>query len=248
MVSRWRLLAGSLSLYQNLVSLFQDTLFPVYCFICNNEGAYLCDSCCLTAPSQVLQTCPFCGLPTAYGMTCDKDRRKTHLDGLTSGGNYHDWIWRDVVKAWKFGGARDLDKFLKKHLLLFLPQLPHGLYSPIIIPVPLTKRRQRARGFNQSVVLAEALAEVFETEVGEAVVKIRDTKQQSGLTRGARLQNLRNAFSVDNTKTVKDKDCIIVDDLLTTGATMNEISRVLKDAGAKKVWGVSLLRAQLKTR
>lgn len=245
MVDRRSLLAKSLTTYKSLVGLIEDTLFPLHCLRCQKEGAYICNRCKQTVPPISLQSCPFCSVPTAYGMTCWSDRHKNYLDGLTVRGDYHDWFWHNIIRAWKFGGAREIDVFICQELTTVLPELPHGLYSPLVIPVPLTKRRNRFRGFNQAEVLATRVAEVIEGDLCHEVIRIRETRPQPGLGKISRQKNIKGAFSVTNPQSVRDKDCIVVDDLLTTGATMNEIARILKTAGAKKVWGVSLLRVSL---
>jgi ComF family protein len=242
MVDRWSVLGKSLVAYRTLVDLIEDTLFPVHCLRCGNEGSYLCGKCEATEPSLILQSCPFCGVPTPYGLTCTSDRHKYFLDGLTTSGEYRSWIWRDIVKAWKFSGARSLDRFLKTRLVSALPQLPHGIYAPLVVPVPLTNRRQKFRGFNQAVVLAESVASAVGGELSQIAVRVKETKPQSGLGRAERQINIKDVFSITNPLVLDGKDCLVVDDLVTTGATMNEMARVLKLAGAKKVWGVSLFR------
>lgn len=224
--------------------LFDDILFPVYCVRCQTEGFWLCAKCQQSVVLQKIQTCPFCGVPTAYGITCLTDRKKTYLDGLTNTGDYKSWVWRNVVRPWKFGGAVELGDFCSEQIQKILPELPYGLYDPIIIPVPLTKRRFRSRGFNQAQILAKAVAEVIEGEVYE-IHRIRETKPQPGLTRNERFKNISGAFAIPDKGKILHRDCIVVDDLLTTGATVNEIAKVLKKSGAKKVWAVTLLRANL---
>ena len=232
-----------ISLWQSWQRLFDDLIFPIHCIKCNKEGDWLCVECRRTVPIVPLQACPFCKMPTAYGITCEVDRKSHSLDGATVRGVYQDWVWQDIVKGWKFDGVVDLGKYATEMLCEALPHLPHGLYNPIVVSVPLTKRRQRWRGFNQAYTLASAVAGVIEGEIIDGVLRIRDTRPQPGLGKTQRRQNVHGAFEVVGD--VRDRDCIIVDDLLTTGATMDEIARVLKQAGAKKVWGVTLVRGAL---
>lgn len=248
MVGRWCVLGvvkinKLLSELKRLLRLFDDLIFPIQCLKCTQEGDWLCIVCRSSVPVVPLQTCPFCKVPTVYGMTCDSDRKNHYLDGVTTRGIYQDWVWQHIVKGWKFGGAIELGEYAGEFLKQAMPHLPHGLYNPIVIAVPLTKRRKRWRGFNQSVTLANAVANMIESESVDGVLRIRDTRPQPGLGKLQRRQNVQGAFKV--VADVQHRDCIIVDDLLTTGATMDEIARILKQAGAKKVWGVTLVRGML---
>lgn len=248
MASKWGLLAtGRINIGVKWVgawlSFIDDLIFPVYCVGCKKEGERLCESCLVKCPPPALNYCPFCNVPTMYGITCENHRYGHKLDGLTTRGSYREWWWQPLIKKWKFGGDKKITQIFLPLLLPSLAQLPHGIYNPLVIPVPLTKRRERARGFNQAYDLANYVANVVEGECVQVVVRQRETKPQPGLSKSARQKNIVAAFKV--VESVQNRDCIVVDDLLTTGATMEEMAKVLKLAGAKKVWGVSLCRTML---
>jgi ComF family protein len=116
----------------------------------------------------------------------------------------------------------------------------------LLIPVPLHKSRLRARGFNQAELIARAAARRLpqSAEIScTALVRQRDTVSQVGLSREERIQNVRDAFRVVHAAAVKDRELVLVDDVMTTGTTLSECARVLKQAGAKRVWAVTVARA-----
>jgi len=120
----------------------------------------------------------------------------------------------------------------------------------MVIAVPLFAARERQRGFNQSVLLADAavsrLKKVWPglATAHRAMERVRDTEAQFGLTAHQRRKNLRGAFRVADTEAVRGREVLLVDDIMTTGATARECARVLMRAGAAKVWVATLARVQ----
>jgi ComF family protein len=121
----------------------------------------------------------------------------------------------------------------------------------VAIAVPLFSSKQHARGYNQSVLLVkEALRELRRShawrpaEAHRALRRVRDTESQFGLTASGRRRNLRGAFVVADPAAIAGREVLLVDDIYTTGATARECARVLKQAGAEKVWVVTVARAQ----
>ena len=119
-----------------------------------------------------------------------------------------------------------------------------------VIPVPLHASKLRQRGFNQSELIAnESLRHLskypdakFAMEIA-AMKRRRDTPSQVGMTREARAENLRGAFAITSRALVRDKQVLLIDDVLTTGATVSECTRVLRRAGAQRVWVATVARA-----
>jgi len=112
--------------------------------------------------------------------------------------------------------------------------------NPLLIPVPLSKEKLEKRGYNQTEILVTHIME-FDEEKNlssefKAIAKIRDTSDQSSLkTKAARLKNLKGCFKVTNPEKIKNRNIIIVDDVITTGATIKEVKKILKKAGARKI-------------
>ncbi len=121
-----------------------------------------------------------------------------------------------------------------------------GQVSPLLIPVPLHKNRRRTRAFNQAELIANAAAKRLSPRLelaGGILVRQRDTISQVGLSREERMENMRGAFCVNDRGRVTGRTILVVDDVMTTGTTLSECARVLKQAGAERVWAVTVARA-----
>ncbi len=116
--------------------------------------------------------------------------------------------------------------------------------SIIIIPIPLSRKRLRQRGYNQSELLGKFLSDKLSIRIENNVLyKIKETISQVEIKdRNKRLKNLEGAFEVKNAEIIKNKNVILIDDITTTGATLNEARRILKTAGAKKVIGLTVAK------
>ncbi|MGC2112316.1 MAG: ComF family protein [Candidatus Korobacteraceae bacterium] len=117
---------------------------------------------------------------------------------------------------------------------------------PLLIPVPLHKTRRRTRGFNQAELIARAAAKHLSPRAevaGGILMRQRDTISQVGLSREERIENVRDAFRVASPSRVAGRSVIVVDDVMTTGTTLSECARVLKQAGAERVWAATVARA-----
>jgi ComF family protein len=158
----------------------------------------------------------------------------------------YDGALRDLVHLLKFSQVRPaaqvLGRMLAESIAALDPSLPSGIIS--VIPVPLHAHKQSQRGFNQADLIARAAlkqlsrsghVKKFELCAG-ALVRLRDTGSQIGLTRHQRRQNLRGAFAVKDATAISNRNILLVDDVYTTGATASECARVLRRAGAARVW------------
>lgn len=118
--------------------------------------------------------------------------------------------------------------------------------TPLLIPVPLHKSRRHTRGFNQAELIARATAKHFAGKVEialGALVRHRETISQVGLSREERIENMRDAFRVVDRKRIAGRRIVLVDDVMTTGTTLSECARALKEAGAERVWAATVARA-----
>jgi len=156
---------------------------------------------------------------------------------------------RGLIHLLKYESVRSaasvLGRMASRQLLSLAPQFRT---KPLLVPVPLHRLRLRQRGFNQaaeiaSVALRMAKKQGFHAELSlSALRRIRLTRSQTGLTRHQRRENLRGAFRVGRKDLIKDRDVVLVDDVLTTGTTAQECARVLLRAGAARVWVLTAAR------
>jgi len=109
-----------------------------------------------------------------------------------------------------------------------------------LVPLPMHPKKQRERGFNQAEVLAKAVGERLGIPIVNALERVLDTPPQSGLHPRQRVENIRGAFAVVKNESPQGKHYIVVDDIYTTGASLNECARVLKEAGASSICGLTL--------
>ena len=152
-------------------------------------------------------------------------------------------IVRDLIHRFKYGGEVWLGSVLGDFLAQGLrdPRL-RGRSFDTVVPVPLHPLRKREREFNQAEVLGRELARKNELFFCEALERLRYTVTQTHFDRRRRMENLRNAFKVRRNATVQGKDVLLVDDVLTTGSTLDECARVLLAAGAQSVRGLTVAR------
>lgn len=213
-----------------------DFIYPKRCVGCSQMGAYLCPNCFKEVEFLKLQYCPACKFVSKRGLTHEKCKRSSRLDGIHSLVIY-EGAARKLIQKIKYRGAFDIlneimPRFLNQVALEFEPEL-------IVVPVPLHKDRHLVRGFNQSELIARKLGQIFgETYSNKYLVRVRNTTTQTSLTREERMMNLKNAFLAS--VKVKHKSFLLVDDVWTTGATLNEAARELKKRGAKQVYAFTI--------
>lgn len=160
---------------------------------------------------------------------------------------------RDLIHALKYEGLRPAARQMGKLLARVIAQLQQDAPAEmLVIPVPLHRAKRAERGFNQArLIAAEALAAVRKQAPGwrltlapGTLIRIRATQSQAGLTTRQRRLNVRGAFTVSNPAAVAGRHILLVDDILTTGATARAASRALLQAGAESVWVATLARAR----
>jgi competence protein ComFC len=217
-----------------------DFIFPKKCVNCGQWGQYVCESCEVGLWEEE-QICPVCGRASRYGMRHKYCHQSYALDGLTCLWAY-EGVARKIIAKAKYRFYYDmLNELLRGSKSLGMPGQARLRDSLVIVPVPLYSKREKWRGFNQAEMIGRWLAQKNKLELSNLLVRVKDTGQQVGKSREARLANMRGAFklraAIDAPRAV-----LLVDDVWTSGATMSECSRVLKKAGVKYVWGWVLAR------
>jgi competence protein ComFC len=215
-----------------------DLLFPRRCVDCGKLGSYICQKCRSKIKSIESQICPVCEKPAIDGITHPICKTGWGIDGLSVAVNYSGPI-KNAIHVLKYQFVSDL---IPELVSLVFPGKPEILPNlDLLIPVPLHRRRERERGFNQSLLIAKILGEKWGIPVDRDIIsRLKYTEAQADLDRKERLTNLQNSFALNNPDLIKDKAAGLVDDVATTCVTLRECARVLKRAGAKTVWGIVL--------
>lgn len=236
------------ALLRRLARAALDVVWPPRCLVCSGaawDGALpgVCARCAAALP-RVVAPCRRCGRdagPSAARDPCVGCRdAPTDLDGVVAPLRYRDGA-RTLVLALKFHGRTPAARPLAA--LLADAVAAAGVPGDLVVPVPLSARRQRARGHNQADELARALARVTGVERDPAaLVRRRDTRPQSGLPRARRAANPRGAFRARRRR-VAGRCVLLVDDVLTSGATAGACARALRRAGAARVVLAAACRA-----
>jgi len=241
-------------------------LFPSPCRICSGpllrvSLAPVCDACLARLHPQPTETCACCGeslgmesfVPAAARLCAACRLAPPPFQRFAAYGVYQHEM-RRALHLLKYEGvtalARPLGALLAQALLTLAADAPPAL---TVVAVPLFPSKQRVRGYNQSILLAESALAVLRCvrpawrlqPAWSALVRTRDTQSQFALPPHQRSQNLKSAFSVPDASLVRGRDLLLIDDICTTGATARECARVLLDAGAASVWVATLARAQM---
>lgn len=225
-----------------LRTLILNLLFPIECLGCGQEGSWLC---------------PDCSRRLKFG-----EKEKAHnlkapaLDKIFIAGDYDDALLADIIKKFKYHFLTALGKPLADFLTLYWSgqlALDHfknqdpasdtlsDALDPLIIPIPLSKKRRRWRGFNQAEILARGFAAHFSYPLSLGLKRIKHRPAQVSLNETERLKNISGAFAWTGDD-LAGKSIILIDDVATTGATLSEAALALRAAGAAKIYGLVLAK------
>ncbi len=223
-------------LFSNGVNL----LFSKFCFNCRKEGSYLCQDC------QALLDIS----------TIHKYYSAQYLDDLYCSTDYNNHLIKKLIHSFKYHPfvrelSQSLSSIIISHFQLidnkpdFYPCSKRAKVASnyVLVPVPLEKKRIKRRGFNQAELLAQELSCFLKLAViSNCLIKIKKTLPQVNLNNKNRKDNLKGTFCLKNKQFIKNKNILLIDDVYTTGSTLNECAKVLKKAGAKKVIGIVIAR------
>ena len=234
-----------------------DLLFPQRCISCGKFGQYICDHCTSTIEFIDTEICPVCRKPAINGKTHPICQTRYSLDGLTSIFAYQGVI-RQAIKKIKYKPfAYDISKVL---VCLALKRINEKNWlaaiirkNPVLVPIPLHRSRERVRGFNQAQVLGKIFTKRWDLQfVPDLLIRHKKTRPQYGLKGGERKKNVIDAFNINPNYSItclpvgrpitNYSNIILFDDVWTTGATMRACGNLLKRAGAKSVWGLTMAR------
>jgi competence protein ComFC len=229
------------------ISLF----YPTICAACRTDvwaTERLCSSCQSQLTKIVPPFCAKCSEPFSGAIDNPFDcancgHRKLYFDAAVSAFRSRG-IVRKIILDFKYGRQIHLRHLVGSWLSVALQdERIRNRHFDIIVPVPLHPVRQRERGFNQAILLAELLNRETSVEMKPVLHRVRYTTTQTAFDRAERMENLRGAFRLRRTATVRGLSVLLVDDVLTTGSTLSECARVLKKAGASSVVAITAARA-----
>jgi len=218
-----------------------DLLFPQYCVGCGREGEFLCYSCRQSLPRITSPLCPRCGRPQPSGILCPGCVSwPAKIDGIRSPFRF-DGVMRQAIHQLKYRNLRALAVPLAKLLRDYITNNP--MPAEVLVPVPLHQKRLRERGYNQSSLLARELGKLNNLPVvDDCLTRQRHTPPQARTsTVEERRSNTANAFACRDCR-LRDKQVLLIDDVSTSGATLDACAAALKAAGATSIWGLVMAR------
>jgi competence protein ComFC len=218
-----------------------DIIFPISCLICGRDGKFLCETCETKIEKIQNQLCIVCQKPAPFGKTHPNCASKNKLDGIISALPYRDPKVAKLIETFKYKFIDALNPHFSKFVQeAIINQGLKDYFSDFtLIPVPLHKRRFNWRGFNQAELIGKQISQDLNIHLdNQLVTRVKFTIPQTQLKKEKRFLNIQNAFSISNPN-IKNK-YLIVDDVVTTGATLNEIAKLLKKSGAQEVWAITI--------
>lgn len=218
---------------------FLNIFFPVKCVGCGKYGVNVCSDCLNEINGFVTDTCNLCGKISKYSKYCPscKVRLKTSLSGILVSAEYDVGPIKEMIHHLKYSGNVELVPYLGEVIVARIKDKFNST-NLIVVPVPMHAKREARRGYNQAELLARYVSKRLDLRGRVALSRIVHTHTQVGLNKKERRENLSGAFRCIDTELISQKDVLLIDDVSTTGATLDECAKVLKEAGAKRVWGV----------
>jgi competence protein ComFC len=218
-----------------------DLLFPRWCIGCGREGDFLCQSCRQLLPRIMPPLCPRCGRPQPSGILCSSCVGwQAEIDGIRSPFRF-DGVMRQSIHQLKYRNLRALAQPLAKLLYDYLVTNP--VPGEILVPVPLHQKRLKERGYNQSRLLAQELGRLTMLPVvDDCLIRQHHAfPQAKASTVDERRSNVGGAFACRDHR-LRSKQVLLIDDVSTSGATLDACAVALKAGGATMVWGLVLAR------
>lgn len=226
-----------------ITALINSLLLPTYCILCGKYGDLICQSCIKYRLNvNFRNVCHVCGNSTYLNNIHFECEDKTNLDNLIFFCDYNESV-KKIVEDMKYKEFFAIADYLSKCLANQIKalRLINNLNSYVVTYVPSFWHKKFVRGFNQSEIMSKALSRTLNLEWEELLIKYKPTHKQAGSSRVDRALNLKSTFKLNGL--LEFKKIIIVDDVHTTGATLNECAKVLKAAGAKEVIGVCFAKS-----
>ncbi|GAB4283916.1 MAG: hypothetical protein Kow0081_0780 [Candidatus Dojkabacteria bacterium] len=223
---------------------FINLIYPLTDFVEGKNGRYISsETFSKYLPKNFIQRCHVCGGKCLHGLAHTDCLEQTNLDGLIHV-TYYNNLAKDLIKFGKyefyFEIFYEIGEIMSEFLVKFFK-----FKQPLLVPIPLYKRKLRQRGFNQAEIIAQRISEKTKIESINLLQRIKSTKTQVGMHYLERKSNLINSFKVSaKVGSFLDREIILVDDVFTSGATLEECAKILKENGISKVYGYTFAKAR----
>lgn len=227
-------------------------ILPNTCYACRGDLPFrrkepLCQHCAQAVKKVEGLYCKRCGKPLSGGgahcYRCRGSKAKNFKCKIIRSALIFGPEVRSLVHAFKYAHQSYLACFLAEEMLRKWPSYPELAQADVVIPVPLHAKKYKKRGYNQSFLLAKFLGEKLSLPVEDKVLqRVKDTPSQTGFGRLGRIENMKEAFQCPSVQQIKGKIVLLIDDVTTTGATLEACAVALRNAGAKKVMAYTLAR------
>ena len=245
-----------------------DLIFPRFCLGCRKElrvkdASFICSACFENITLNSGIRCHICGLRNTRG-TCRKCRKKTPLKGLFAAGQYENPIIKEMIHLFKYQSVESLKKPLAELIIVYITKelLTNKLTNSVLVPIPLTLRRKMSRGFNQSELLTKEIGRFLNCPVINLLKRKKFTSPQAEISDWQkRKENISGAFALKKNPRILSTTCpqnyrflesivleqtypkiILIDDVSTSGSTLEEAARILKEAGVKEIYGLVIAK------
>lgn len=223
-----------------------DVFFPPVCGGCGRRGNTWCDECQQSLNLLQFPVCDTCGSGITHpSANCQYCSLLNPLYRSARSYAYYESRLRNAIHRLKYHRDLSMGVIFSAMLLSLLPQLQWSF--DLVIPVPLSKSRFRQRGYNQAALIAYPFAlGCGKGYSSKALWRLKDTPSQVNLSHAERVANVVGAFSAEK-KLIQDKNILIIDDVYTTGATLNACTHALRHAGGENVYCMTVARTKFKT-
>mgnify|MGYP000341350924 CR=1 FL=1 len=198
-----------------------DIIYPAEekCIICKSDG--------------FIGLCP----------CCKKSINRAIFENNNLSYGFYGGILKKLILEFKYESNYTAGYLLSNFLLEIIEE--NNIKADVICYVPMTKKAEKKRGFNQCKVIAKNISNATGIPVRKCIKKIRNTKEQKTLNKEERIENLSGAFKVNNVDNIKNRNVILIDDVITTGATISECQNILKKSGAKKIIVLTIAKSNI---
>ncbi len=228
-----------------LAQWFFDCLFPKLCVDCKEEGEYWCRNCQKKPRLDYPSICFGCKKSDTIRGLCFDCQPRYAFDGLLIAGDYEEVVIKTLIRSLKYRFIKEmslsLSLLLRKKVEQFLLEIPvdslmnENFFNAVVVSIPLSRKRMRSREFNQAEILGKEIAHYCGLRFRPDLLFRSHRPPQAKLSEAERQENLKGSFFI---KGDVPELIILVDDVITTGATLQESSLVLKQAGAQEIWAL----------